>query len=161
MSNNARGLQEHNDDQQQKYEREARLTYDPSVVNDSIQRWNSYSEEQQEVIKAEQSQIYVDLADAMDAGKDEHSTEVEAILNRWIENLRHFYEPSLDMLRGLGQMYNMDERFRKNFQNIHPDLPPFLTRVIDHYVDELETAEIERMLQEDDDMDQKNNRLSK
>jgi hypothetical protein len=160
MSNNTRGLQVHSDDQQQEYEREARLAYDPSIVNDSIQRWNSYSDDQQEAIKAEQSQIYVDLADAMDAGKDENSPEVEVILNRWVENLRHFYEPSLDMLRGLGEMYNMDERFRQNFQNIHPDLPQFLTRVIDHYVDKLETAEIERMLAEDDDMAQRRNNLS-
>lgn len=160
MSKNERGLQGHSNEQQKEYEREARLQYGPGIVNESMQRWNSYSEDQQEAIKAEQGQIYVDLADAMQAGKDENSQEVELILERWVENLRHFYEPSLDILRGLGQMYNADERFRKNFQNIHVDLPAFLERVIDHYVDELETAEIERMLAEDAELEQRRNNLS-
>ncbi|GEM_PF-645158 len=160
MSRKQRGLQQHSDEQQQDYEREARLTWNPQVVNETMQRWNNYSGEQQDAIKAEQNQIYVDFAEAMQAGKDKNSEEVAIILERWRENLRHFYEPSLDTLRGLGQMYNTDARFMKNFQNIHPELPAYLEQVIEHYVDELETAEIERMLAEDEELEKRRNNLS-
>jgi len=155
-----RGLESHSDEQQQDYEREARLMWNPQAVNDSIQRWNSYSEDQQEAIKAEQNQIYVDLAEAMEAGKDANSKEVTLILERWHENMRHFYEPSIDTLRGLGQLYNTDVRFMENFQKIHPDLPAFLEQVIEVYVDELETAEIERMLAEDEEIAKRRDNLS-
>lgn len=160
MSKKKRGLDSHSDEQQKQYEREARLQYGRDTVNDSMQRWNSYSEAKQEAIKAEGNQIYVDLAEAMEAGKTAQDTQVIAILDRWQEHLRHFYEPSLDILRGLGQMYNTDVRFMENFQNIHADLPAYLEQVIDYYVDELETAELERMLAEDEAMEQRRSNLS-
>ena len=75
--------------------------------------------------------------------------------------MRYFYEPSLDRLRGLGQMYNSSPDFIANFQNIHQDLPAYLERVIDDYVDELETAELERMLAEDEAMEKRRDNLSR
>jgi hypothetical protein len=96
----------------------------------------------------------------MDAGKTAKDKEVTDILDRWQNHIRYFYEPSLDTLRGLGQLYNSHEGFIKNFQNFHADLPAYLEQVIDYYVDELETAELERMLAEDEDMEQRRNNLS-
>jgi hypothetical protein len=58
----------------------------------------------------------------------------------------HFYEPSLEVLRGLGHAYNEDPRFNAFFSAIHPDLPPFLQEAIAHYVDVLETEWLEREL---------------
>ena len=153
-------FEQHSDEQQKEYQREARLTYNPQIVNESMQLWNSYSQEQQDAIMEEGNQIYADLAEAMEAGKRAHDSEVEEILDRWQNHLRYFYEPSLDVLRGLGQMYNTDPRFIANFQKIHDDLPAYLENVIDYYVDELETAEIKRMLAEDEAMNQRRNNLS-
>ena len=47
-----------------------------------------------------------------------------------------------------------------NFQKMHPDLPAFLETAITHYVDELETAELERMLAEDENTNERASRLS-
>mgnify|MGYP006436125171 CR=1 FL=1 len=161
MSKNKKTFLQYSDEQQKQYEREARLQYGSSTVNESIQRWNSYSKDQQDAIKEEGNQIYVDLAEMMTAGKGATDKAVEEILDRWQQHLRYFYEPSLDMLRGLGQLYNSSPDFMANFQKIHPDLPAYLETVIDYYVDELETAELEQMLAEDDeDMNQRRNNLS-
>lgn len=138
------------EEQQKEYEREARLTYGPDQVNESIQRWNSYSKAQQETIMQEGNQIYQQLADALQAGTSPNDAQVQAILVRWHNHLRYFYEPSLDLLRGLGMLYNSDVRFMENFQKLHPDLPQYLEDSIDVYVDDLETAEIERMLAEEE-----------
>jgi len=161
MSEKKPGLKRHSAEEQKQYEREARLQYGPGAVNESIERWNSYSGAEQEAIIAEGNQIYVDLAEAMEAGKEAGDRLVVDILERWQDHLRRFYEPSLDMLRGLGQMYNSDPRFIANFQDIHSDLPAYLERVIDHYVDELETAELERMLAEDDELEKRRQNLSR
>lgn len=160
MSKKKRGLKRHSNEEQKQYEREARLQYGPSEVNETIGRWNSYSKDRQEAIKAEGDQVYLDLADAMEARLEATDENVRAILERWQAHLRHFYEPSLDRLRGLGQLYNSSPDFIANFQRIHPDLPAYLERVIEDYVDELETAELERMLAEDEELARRRGRLS-
>lgn len=149
----------HSDEQQKDYEREARLHYGPDNVNESIRRWNSYSDAKQETILAEGHRIYMDMAGAMEAGTPPDSDEVRGILDRWQANLRHFYEPTLEVLRGLGDLYNSDERFIANFQKLHPDLPAYLQEAIAVYVDDLETAELERMLAEDEAMQRRLSRL--
>ncbi len=160
MGKKKRGLKRHSAAEQQQYEREARLQYGPERVNETIQRWNSYSQDRQDAIVAEGGQIYAALADAMQDGKRARDREVQGLLERWQNHLRHFYEPTLDTLRGLGQLYNSHPDFIANFQNIHADLPAYLEEVIDEYVDDLETAELERMLAEDDDMENRLNNLS-
>ena len=160
MSKKKRGLKRHSDGEQKHYEREARLQYGPAEVNETIGRWNSYSKAQQDAISAEGDKIYVDLAEAMEARLEASDEKVREILDRWQAHLRQFYEPSLDRLRGLGQLYNTSPDFIANFQRIHPDLPAYLERVIEDYVDELETAELERMLAEDEALDRRRGRLS-
>lgn len=143
-------FQAFSEEEQKEYEREARLQYGPDVVNDSIQRWNSYGKAKQEDIMAEASQIYIELAEAIDAELAPDSEEVQAILVRWHENLRNFYEPTLEVLRGLGEHYNTEPRFIANFKAVHDELPQFLQDSISTYVDELETAELARILAEDE-----------
>ena len=40
-------------EQQKQYEREARLQWDPDLVNSSIKLWNSYSQAQKDAVMAE------------------------------------------------------------------------------------------------------------
>jgi hypothetical protein len=61
MSKKKKGLQEFSDEDQKYYEREARLQYGADSVNQSVQRWNSYSEAEQDAIKLEGDQIYMDF----------------------------------------------------------------------------------------------------
>ncbi len=136
--------------QEEHYTRLARLQYDPVIVDQSVKLWKSYSQEQKDKIFAEGSQVYIDLVEAMNAGKAPQSADVQAILQRWHQHLRYFYEPTLDILRGLGQLYNTDPAFMANFQKMHPDLPEYLQESITQYVDDLEYAEIERMIAEDE-----------
>jgi hypothetical protein len=128
----------------------ARLQYGPEKVNESIKHWNSYTPAQQEAIRQEGGKVYVDLADALEAGKSAHSDEVQSILQRWHNHMRHFYEPTLEILRGLGEGYSTHPDFIAFFQNFHPNLPDYLAEAITQYVDDLEYVEIERLLAEDE-----------
>ncbi len=138
------------EEKQKEYEREARLQYGPENVNESIKRWNGYGKARQEAIMEEGGAIYTDLVRAMEAGNLAGSVEVGDILQRWHNHLRYFYEPTLEVLRGLGDLYNTHPDFIAFFQQLHPDLPPYLQETIARYVDDLEDAEVERMLAEDD-----------
>jgi DNA-binding transcriptional MerR regulator len=137
-------------EKQKEYERRVRLQYDPKLVNESIRRWASHPKVQQEAIMQEGWAIYRTIAAAIDAGDAAHSEPVQRALEQWHQHTHYFYEPTLEILRGLGTLYNTDPEFMANFQKIHPGLPAFLEQAITHYVDQLETAEIERMLAEDD-----------
>jgi DNA-binding transcriptional MerR regulator len=134
------------DEKQKDYERLARLQYGPQVVNESVKRWNDYGPTQQQAIREEGNQVYLDLVRTMRAGLTAQDAEVQAILDRWQANIRHFYEPTLDVLYGLGELYNAAPDFIATFQQIDPSLPAYLQSVITEYVDMLETAEIERLI---------------
>lgn len=138
------------EEKQKYYERVARLEYGPERVNESIKRWNSYGEAQQQSIREEGGKVYTDLVAAMEAGKSSQSAEVQAIIRRWHQHLHYFYEPTLDILRGLGQGYSSNPDFIAFFQQLHPNLPDYLSEAITQYVDNLETAELEHMLAEDE-----------
>jgi MerR family transcriptional regulator, thiopeptide resistance regulator len=137
------------EEQERDNTRAARLQYGPTNVNESVRRWSSYSAAQQQAIMDEGNQIYSDIADALEAGKPAVGAEVQELLVRWHNHIYYFYEPSLDVIRGLGQLYEESAEFAANFQKLHADLPGFLREAITQYVDDLETAELERMLEED------------
>ncbi|MDX2138025.1 MAG: MerR family transcriptional regulator [Chloroflexota bacterium] len=139
-----------NEEEERDMTREARLTYGPSLVNDSVRRWGSYSQAQKDAILAEGNTIYAELASALEAGTPAQDAEVQRVLVRWHNHIHYFYEPTLDVLRGLGELYRTDARFIANFQKLHIDLPDFLHEGIEQYVDDLETAELERMLADDE-----------
>ncbi len=63
--------------------------------------WNSYSEVKKQQVMEEGKAIYGDVLDAMDQGPT--SPEVQAIIARWHQHLRYFYEPSVDRLKGTGR----------------------------------------------------------
>lgn len=146
-----RRLEPVSEEQQKDYERSARLQYDPMIVNESIKLWNSYDQAKKEAIGEEGAQIYDEMIDAIEAGMSPHSAEVQALVVRWHEHLRYFYEPTLEILRGLGEMYNTHPGFMANFTKLHPDLPQYLQDAITEYVDQLEHDEIVRLLAEDEE----------
>ena len=161
MSDDKNVFGRHDEAQQKQYEREARLQYGPGTVNESIKRWNNYTSDEQDAIMAEGNRIYTDVVKLIEAGKAPDSKEMTEILDRWQQHLHHFYEPTLEILAGLGELYNTNPDFIRNFQKLHVDLPAYLQQAIAIYVDELETAAIERMLAEDEaDMNRRTNNLS-
>lgn len=77
----------------------------------------------------------------MHCGKE--SQIIHELLGKWHQFLHYFYEPSLEVLRGLGDTYNIDPEFIKKFEKIDPELPDFLQSAINCYVDELELQWLE------------------
>ena len=120
------------DAKQAQYEQEVRERWgDNPVTEESFRRWASYTPAQKAQIKAEGGAIYRDLAAVMSKGHT--SPDVQAIIARWHQHLRYFYEPSYELMSGLADGYADHPDFRATFEKFHPDLPEFLRRSIKYY----------------------------
>ena len=130
------------DKKQDKMQEEIRQKYGDKKLNECNQNFNSMNKEQQQQMMEECNKIFNKLA--VHIHKDPYSEEVRKVLIQWHYWIRNFYEPSMELLRGLGEMYLYAPDFRKVFEAIDPELPDFLPKAINCYVDELE----EKWLQE-------------
>lgn len=123
------------DETQARYEQEVTEMYGPTLVQESSRRWKGYSAEDKARIMAEGGAVYRDLAAMID--RDPADPDVQAAVGRWQQNIRAFYEPTPEIMRGLGQAYEENPEFAAFFAAIHAELPGFLHRAIDYYVDRL------------------------
>jgi DNA-binding transcriptional MerR regulator len=123
-------------EEEERYRLEAREQYGAETVDASYKLWNSYTPQQKEQILAEGQAVYTDLIALMEQPPD--SPDVQRVIARWHQHLRHFYEPTVERLRGLGQLYVEHPDFARNFRDMHPDLPEFMRAAITHYCDQLE-----------------------
>jgi len=123
------------DEEQAKFEQEAEALWGKSV-RESSRKWKATSPARKAEILAEGQAVYQDLLALLD--EPPASPAAQATIARWHQHLRHFFEPSVDALRGLARGYNEDSRFRATFDRMDPALAPFMREAIDAYCDELE-----------------------
>lgn len=124
------------EEQQAAYAKEAEELYDPEIVRESNRRWKGYSKDQQQAVMQEMGQVSIDLAALSD--RDPADADVQAVMARWHQSIRRFYEPTPEILRGLGELYTTDARFTATFDRVQPGLAATLQRAINVYVDGLE-----------------------
>jgi DNA-binding transcriptional MerR regulator len=122
-------------EQEQAYEDEARRRWGDEKVTESSRRWKAYSEAERQSILNEGGAIYLELNKHL--ADDPASAEVQALVARWHQHLRYFYDPTPEILRGLGGAYASDPAFAEFFARFDPALPIFLHQVIDIYCDHL------------------------
>lgn len=72
---------------------------------------------------------------ASDAGKDPASPEVRALTARHYAGLRTFYEPNLELYRGLADMYVSDARFMAFYDTYKPGLAGFMQKAMHAFCD--------------------------
>ena len=113
-----------------------------SRFNESNQKWENMTKQEQRLVLKECSDIFVGLSDYI--GSDPKREEVTELMIRWHKFIKNFYDPSLEVLRCLGLMYVYDPEFSGKFQQIDPDLPDFLGKAINSYVDVLEEKWLEQ-----------------
>jgi len=122
-------------EQELAYAEEAQRRWGEENVKESMKRWGSYSPEKKQRILAEGGEIYQAMVKAMPQGPA--SPEAQEGVTRWHQNLRYFYEPTKEILLGLGDLYNDDPQFNAFFLRIHPDLASFMRQSIQVYCDKL------------------------
>lgn len=125
------------DEEQAQLEAEAAALWGDSV-RESGRRWRGCTPARRAQIMAEGQAVYETVMQQMSATPD--APEVQAAIGRWHQHMRYFYEPTVDVLRGLGQAYVEEPRFRAFFDKLKPGLAPFMRAAIEVYCDGLDAS---------------------
>ena len=119
------------DEQIEKYRQEARQRWGEKTIADSEARVLKMGKKKFAELQARGGEFFKSIADNMAKGHD--SPEVQKLVAQWRQWLENFAHYSDEAVLGLGQAYSQHPDFAKFFSKIHKDLPPFLTRAIEHY----------------------------
>ncbi|HRK05050.1 MAG TPA: MerR family transcriptional regulator [Chlorobiota bacterium] len=105
--------------------------YDPELVAESRRRVKNMTKEDAEVFKEESEALNRAWVAVSHLRPDDD--DVQRVARRhhaWIEN---FYVASPDVLRGLGELYTTDSRFRAYYEAYAPGLAEFVRASLDVY----------------------------
>ncbi len=118
------------EEQQQRYNEEAVERWG-DTARESIRKWDSYSKQKQAEILKEGEQVQRSLLEAMPLGPD--SAEAQLAVARWHAQIRNFYEPDVEMLLGLADLFNDQPEYRATYEKLDPGLPEFFREAIRVY----------------------------
>lgn len=104
----------------------------------SMERVGKMSKADLDRVKAESENISHTAAGLMKKGFSHDSPEVQQQVDRFYRHLHHFYDPSYEMLRGLGQMYVDDPRFTAVYEKRAKGFAKFMRDAMTFYADEQE-----------------------
>ncbi|WP_232698732.1 MerR family transcriptional regulator [Brevibacillus daliensis] len=116
------------------YAEEAKERYGKEIIEETHKRTDAYSPNDWATIMEQQNAIYQTIAENMDKGPS-HPLVQQAV-GEWREHItKHYYECTLEIFRGLGDMYVADERFTQNINKVKPGLAAFLRDAMHIYCD--------------------------
>jgi DNA-binding transcriptional MerR regulator len=125
-------------EQQEKYGEETRLKYGKEFVEASEARVNGYSDSKLMSIQDSIGDIYSRIASRMDQGAAD--PQVQESVKDWHHFISdNFYDCTLEIFRGLGDLYVEDERFTANIDKNKPGLSQFLKEAMHIYCDRMES----------------------
>ncbi|MYL73115.1 MerR family transcriptional regulator [Halobacillus litoralis] len=121
---------------QKKYEKEVEERWgDTDAYKQSKQKASQYTKEDWEKIQQEGDEIDRELVKLMD--RDPSDPDVQHLIDRKRQHITdYFYECSLDIFRGLGDMYVNDPRFTKNIDKWKEGYAEFLSKAMHAYCDQ-------------------------
>lgn len=118
---------------QEKYSNEIKQKYGKSdAFKECDKKTASYNKDKWEKIMIEASGIFQKIATYMD--KSPNDKEVQLAIELWRQHITdNFYNCTLEIFRGLGDLYVADKQFTMNIDKIKPGLANFLKEVIHIY----------------------------
>lgn len=121
-------------EQMKKYALEAKERWgNTEAYKQSQERTKQWTKEDYKRVKEDGEQFMQHLVTKMSEGPT--SPVVQELIDQHYNSLRTFYEPNLEMYRGLANMYIDDPRFAAYFQKFHPELPEFMKQAMLAYCD--------------------------
>ena len=118
-------------------------------AKEAEQKWGNteaYKQSQEKVKKLgtfgmikvarEMDKLMKNISKNMDKGP--RSQEIQDLVADHYNSLRNFYEPNIEMYRGLGNMYSQDKRFSEFFDKYQSGLAELMGQAISYYCDKQE-----------------------
>lgn len=101
----------------------------------SQERVKNMGREDWERVQQEADDINRALAAAAESGHAPADSAVQELIARHFAWLGHFYEPTTEMYRGLGDLYANDPRFAAHYDAYRPGLAAFLRDAMHAFCD--------------------------
>ena len=115
---------------------EARERWGSENVDESWRRASKYTKADWSAIQVESEAVESGLAALMD--REPTEPEAQALVERWHRLIdERFYPCSLEIFRGLGDLYVGDERFTVHYDRRKPGLAVFMRAAMHAYCDRL------------------------
>ncbi|MEI5908965.1 MerR family transcriptional regulator [Bacillus spongiae] len=106
---------------QTKYAEEIREKYGKETVERVNQKTSTYSEADWERIQQEQKKVFERIGARMPFGPEDE--EVQRAVTAWRQHITaNFYDCTVDIFRGLADLYVNDKRFKKNIDRTQKGL---------------------------------------
>lgn len=116
------------------YEQEVRERWGDEAVDASNKKTKSMSKEEQKGVSEECDRIYKNLASLRNSSPQ--SKEAQVAIKEWYDMLNNnFGNYSLEVFKGLGQMYVDDSRFTKNIDKYGEGLAQFMCDAMAYFAD--------------------------
>jgi DNA-binding transcriptional MerR regulator len=120
--------------QYEQYRKEAAERWGKELVDKSYERVGKLTPAEWALIRAEAADIEQALARLMDHAPSDQPVQVE--IGRWFQHInRNYYDCTLEVFRGLGDLYVDDERFRTHYDDRKPGLAEFMRAAMRVFVD--------------------------
>ncbi len=120
-------------EQIERYTREVNEQYDPKTVAEANRRVRNMTKAQWQAVKVEGGTVTQQLADLMD--KKPNDAAVQAAIARHYAWVDHFWHPTAESYRGLGQGYAQHPEFRAFYEKYRPGLADFMCAAMSYYAD--------------------------
>ncbi|MCX6736436.1 MAG: TipAS antibiotic-recognition domain-containing protein [Candidatus Parcubacteria bacterium] len=117
-----------------KHEEETREKWgDTEAYKQSQERVKKMNKEELAQSALDMDKIIAEIAECMKEGEAPESEKVQALIARHYHHLRTFYEPNLQIYRGLADIYVSDERFRSHYEKMGKGLAEFIRNAMIAY----------------------------
>jgi DNA-binding transcriptional MerR regulator len=122
------------DKQMEEYKKEAKKRWgDTDAWKQSQERTRHWTKADYKKIAEEGNKFTAELAKLMDRGSED--ADVQNMIAKHYQGIQVFYDCSLEMYRGLGQLYVDDTRFAAYYDKFKPGMAKFMRDAIVYFCD--------------------------
>lgn len=119
-------------DEMEAYQKEAQQKWGHTeAFKQSQRRVATFTKDDWKNIKEESDALLRDMVAMMN--RDVTDPAVQKIVERHRQSINRFYDCTIEIYRGLAQMYLQDQRFADFYRKYHKDLPEFLSAAMLYY----------------------------
>lgn len=117
------------------YKEEAKARWgDSQVYKQSAQRVREFSKDDWKEIHAANEQVLQSLVELLHEKVSADDERVQEQIAKHFEGINKFYDCTLDMYQGLGELYLSDPRFKAYYEKFDPGLPEYLVEGMNRFV---------------------------
>lgn len=129
-------------EEMEKYTEEARQKWGTTTAfKQSQERVRNMGKDGLKKVLEASDKLTAEIAEAMTSGLDPKSEQAQKLIAQHYAGLRAFYEPNLEIYRGLANTYIADERFKAHYENVAKGLAEFMHDTMIVYCNEQENKD--------------------